>query len=311
MTSRSSSSEPNDGDDCSGGGSAARCSNGDDTHTGDALRLASEGGGEAGGDERISSEEVELEAERARRTIGLSLLELDDADDDADAASLVVGRGGGGGRKRGFLRLRPTALSAILKVAVAVAVEVEVAMVADATRGVRVSTGALVDGWMDGWRAGQRRSAEAGPLPLPQCLSLEARKDRLVDGQRVVRSLVRAADGTHSHARTLTVAHERRRDESSEGGSERARARESCAGSEAHTNHRRNSRSLCDSCGALLPARNNTATQRNASQPTPIHAPHCSGHRAEWNSLLPVLASTGVPEWRWRECFVLRTSYES
>ena len=137
-------------------------------------------------------------------------------------------------------------------------------MVADATRGVRVSTGALVDGWMDGWRAGQRRSAEAGPLPLPQCLSLEARKDRLVDGQRVVRSLVRAADGTHSHARTLTVAHERRRDESSEGGSERARARESCAGSEAHTNHRRNSRSLCDSCGALLPARNNTATQRHS-----------------------------------------------
>lgn len=133
-------------------------------------------------------------------------------------------------------------------------------MVADATRGVRVSTGALVDGWMDGARD------RGGPLPLPQCLSLEARKDRLVDGQRVVRSLVRAADGTHSLARTLTVAHERRRDESSEGGSERARARESCAGSEAHTNHRRNSRSLCDSCGALLPARNNTATQRIASQ---------------------------------------------
>jgi len=229
MTSRSSSSEPNDGDDCSGGGSAARCSNGDDTHTGDALRLASEGGGEAGGDERISSEEVELEAERARRTIGLSLLELDDADDDADAASLVVGRGGGGGRKRGFLRLRPTALSAILKVAVAVAVEVEVAMVADATRGVRVSTGALVDGWMDGWRAGQRRSAEAGPLPLPQCLSLEARKDRLVDGQRVVRSLVRAADGTHSHARTHSHSRSRAPQGREQRGRERERARERAA----------------------------------------------------------------------------------
>ena len=48
---------------------------------------------------------------------------------------------------------------------------------------------------------------------------------------------------------------------------------------------------------AIIPQRNDT----------PIHAPHCSGHRIESNSLLPVLASTGVPEWRWWECFVLRT----